>query len=169
MALMRFTSPTLGDSVVNEDLTVITDGVLNQNAVVTFEDGTLRLDVSGNGIIDTNDIPGLGDVRVTRQPGWQGSLGYRVVLLDWAEDTTPDAIAMAIYNLPDGESYSFTTGGMIWDNELKEWYTVCPPGFEPSEGEDIYMGFLFGSLNIAAFTMKSYWEEHIFSGGGDFN
>jgi hypothetical protein len=127
----------------------------------------VRLDVTGNGIIDANDIPDLGTILVTREPGWQGNLGYRVVLEDWAEGETPNAIALAIYNQPNGIDYSYTTGGMIWDAVEEEWYATCPPGFEPGQN-DIYMGFLFGALNIAAFTMHAEWDEQTFTGGGDF-
>lgn len=31
------------------------------------------------------------------------------------------------------------------------------------------MGFLYGSLNIAAFTMQAEWNEQIFTGGGNIN
>lgn len=169
MAKLQHTSPTLGDCIVHDDDSVTVDGVLEPNAVVTYlSDGTIRLDVDGNGIINANDFPGLGSIKVTREPGWQGNLGYRVVLEDWAEDITPNAIGMAIYNQPDGNDYSYTTGAMLWDATAEEWYCTCPAGFEPGM-EDIYMGFLYGSLNIAAFTMQSQWMEQTFSGGGDYD
>lgn len=166
-ALLKYDSPTLGNTVLHNDLSVTTDGVPNNNAVVSFVNERYRIDVDGNGIINANPVPGLGNITVTREPGWQGNLGYRVVLNDWAEGTTPNAIALAIYNSPDGNDYSYTTGAMQWDAEAEHWYAVCPAGFEPGQN-DIYMGFLYGSLNISAFTMQAQWDEQTFSGGGDW-
>ena len=165
--LMQHTSLLIGDNIVNDDLSVTTDGVPNPNAIVTVVDGVVRLDITGNGIIDANDIPTLGAIRVTREPGWQGNLGYRVVLEDWAEGSTPNAIALAIYNAPNGEGYQYTTGGMIWDGVKEEWFATCPPGFEPGQN-NIYMGFLFGAKKISSFIMHSQWDEQTFSGGGDW-
>jgi hypothetical protein len=168
MSLMRHTSLWIGDNVVHNDLSVTTDGSPNPNAVVSQAQGLIRLDANGNGIIDAHPVPTLGHILVTREPGWQGALGYRVVLLDWAEDAIPNAIALAIYNQPNGVDYSYTTGAMQWDPGLEQWYAVCPPGFEPGQA-DIYMGFLYGSLRISAFTMFADWDEQTFTGGGDFD
>lgn len=167
MTKLQHTSPTLGDTIVADDDSVTTDGIANPSAVVTTFEGSTRVDVNGNGIIDANPVPDLGRVRVTREEGWAGALGYRVVLEDWAEGTTPNAIALAVYDNPDGQDYLYTTGAMLWDVDAEEWYVTCPPGFEP-EHNDIHMGFLYGALRISAFTMHSQWEEQIFSGGGDW-
>jgi hypothetical protein len=167
MAKLGYASPTLGFSEVQDDNTVITDGVLNTNAVVSEYEGVTRLDVDGNGIINANPEPNLGTILVTREEGWQGNLGYRVVLQDWAEGETPNAIALAIYQEPDGNNYYYTTGAMLWDATKEEWYCTCPPGFEPGQN-DIYMGFLYGSINVAAFTMPAALDEQTFMGGGDW-
>jgi len=165
MTLLQHTGPTIGDNIVNDDNSVTTDGVANPSAVVTTSDGLIRVDCNGNGIIDANPVPALGSIRVTREPGWQGNLGYRVVLEDWDEGATPNAIALAIYTNPDGQNYSYTTGAMLWDGT--EWYATCPPGFEPGQN-DIHMGFLYGALRISAFTMFADWDEQVFFGGGDW-
>jgi hypothetical protein len=167
MAQLQHTSPTLGDTIMANNGQIRTDGVINSNAVMSVVDGVIRLDINGNGIIDANPIPDLGQIKVTREEGWQGNLGYRVVLEDWAEDVTPNAIALAIYQNPDGQDYHYTTGGMLWDDVKEEWYTVCPPGFEPGQN-DIHMGFLYGATRVAAFTMIAEWDEQIFGGGGDW-
>ena len=165
VAQLGFASPTLGFSQVNTDGSVITDGVLNLNAVVSEAEGLTRLDVDNNGIIDANPIPILADVLVTREPGWQGSTGWRVELLDWAEP--PNAIAIAVYLNPDGNNFSWTTGGFILENDV--WTVHCSPGFEPPDGTDFYLGFLFGATNYYSFTFyHSFGESQYFSGGGDF-
>ena len=167
MAKLQHTSPTLGDTIVNDDNSVTTDGIANTSAIVDTVDGILRVDVNGNGIIDANPYPILGSIKVTREEGWQGALGYRVVLEDWAEGEVPNAIGMVIYHQPDGENFYYTTGAMLWDSIKEEWYVTCPAGFEP-EHEDIHMGFIYGGKNISAFTMHSQWDEQTFSGGGDW-
>lgn len=167
MPLLQHTSLTIGDSIVNDDLSVITDGNQNPNAVVTHASRYIQLDVNGNGIIDANATPTLATVFVTRERGERDILSYRVVLLDWAEDVKPGEISIAIYRQPDGIGFLYATDKMIWDDVLKEWYTICPSGFEPSQS-DIFMGFLFGSMPISAFTMHAEWNEHEFSGGGDY-
>lgn len=167
MAKLQHTSPTLGDCIVAEDDSVTLDGIDSPASIVTTVDGVTRVDVNGNGIIDANPYPILGFIKVTREEGWQGALGYRAVLLDWDETATPNAIALAVYNNPDGENYYYTTGAMLWDSVKEEWYTICPAGFEPGQA-DIHMGFLYGSTKISAFTMHSQWNEHTFSGGGNW-
>ena len=111
----------LGDNVVMDNGDVFTDGILNPNAVVSVVDGITRVDVLGDGIINANSIPTLGDVRITREPGWQGSTGWRAELLEWAEGTTPNAIAIAVYLDPGGRNYSWTPGGMVWDAVTEYW------------------------------------------------
>ena len=167
MPKLQHTSPTLGDCIVADDDSVTVDGVPSPSSVVTTYNGITRVDVNGNGIIDANPVPELGSIRVTREAGWQGALGYRVVLEDWDAGVTPNAIALSIYANPDGQNYQYTTGAMQWDATNEEWYAVCPPGFEPGQN-DIHMGFLYGAQNIASFTMKAQWDEQTFSGGGDW-
>jgi hypothetical protein len=172
MAKLQHTTPTLGDCIVHDDDSVTIDGVPSPESVVSVANDAegnpqIRLDVGGTGIIDANSIPFLGDVKVTREPGWQGNLGYRVVLLDWDENATPNAIALAVYNEPDGNNYWYTTGAMLWDSVAEEWYVTCPAGFEPGQN-DIHMGFLYGSSPFSAFTMHSQWDEQTFAGGGDW-
>ncbi|GAG43548.1 unnamed protein product, partial [marine sediment metagenome] len=109
----------------------------------------------------------LGSVLVTREPGWQGSLGWKVELLDWAAGTTPNAIAIAVYTDPGGRNYSWTTGGFILEGEI--WTVHCSPGFEPAAGADFYLGFLYGATKISAFTyFDSFGQSQTFQGGGDF-
>ena len=167
MTKLQHTSPTLGDCIVADDNSVTVDSIASPASVVTTAEGLTRVDVNGNGIIDANPYPLLGSIRVTREEGWAGALGYRVVLEDWAEGVTPNAIALAVYSNPDGQDYYYTTGAMLWDAVKEEWYVTCPAGFEP-EHEDIHMGFLYGALRISAFTMHSQWDEQTFSGGGDW-
>jgi hypothetical protein len=167
MAKLQHTTPTLGDCIVHDDDSVTIDGVPSPESIVSFSDGITRLDVGGTGIIDANPVPDLGTVRVTREPGWQGTLGYRVVLEDWDKNATPNAIALAVYNQPDGKDYAYTTGAMLWDSVAEEWYVTCPAGFEPGQA-DIHMGFLYGSSPFSAFTMRAQWDEQTFTGGGDW-
>lgn len=164
---IQHTGPLIGDNFIFENDTVETDGVPNASAVITTYDGIKRVDLTGNGIIDVNPVPDLGTIKVTRVPGWQGALGYRVVLLDWDESATPNAIGLAIYAQPNGESYQYTTGAMLWDATNQEWYCTCPAGFEPGQA-DIHMGFLYGAKRISAFTMLAEHDEWTFSGGGDW-
>jgi hypothetical protein len=165
VAQLGFASPTLGFSQVNTDESVVTDGAPNLDAIVSVLDGMTRLDVDGNGIINANPLPALADVLVTREEGWQGSTGWRVELVDWAE--TPNAIAIAVYTNPDGNNYSWTTGGFILQDDI--WTVHCSPGFEPPDGTDFYLGFLYGSLLYYSFTYRhSFGESQSFSGGGDY-
>lgn len=167
MAKLQHTSPTLGDCIVADDDSVTVNGANSPTSVVSTYNGNTRVDVNGNGIIDANPMPDLGTIKVTREEGWQGALGYRVVLEDWDESATPNAIGMAVYNQPDGQDYAYTTGAMLWDVTNEEWYVTCPAGFEPGQA-DIHMGFLYGATRISAFTMRAEWDEQTFGGGGDW-
>lgn len=167
MALLQHTGPLIGDSIVNDDGTVTTDGVPNSVAAVSTYAGTIRLDVNGNGLIDASALPILGAVRVTRVPGQGAVLGYRAVLEDWEEEATPSEIELAVYSSPNGESFSYSTGKFLWDIENEEWYTTCPLGSEPGQ-VDIYMGLIHKTWRVSPFTMYSHWDEQSFPGGGKF-
>ena len=166
----------LGDSIVTETggvYTVETDGVPNASAIVTIEDSQVRLDVEGKNIINANTIPLLGEITLTRVPGFSGSVGWRCTLDDWAEGETPNAIAIGVYSGPNATGYLWTTGGFIWDAVEEEWYVECAPGFEPAAGADFYLAFLYGSLPVSPFTYfdsygGSVGDSQTFSGGGDW-
>jgi hypothetical protein len=170
---MQYTNKpdVLGDTIVNDDLTVITDGVPNPSAVATFKNGQYRLDVAGNGLINANQEPVLGDLNMIREPGFSGSVGWRAELQDWAEGETPNAIALGVYSAPNATGYLWTTGGYIDENGV--WTVHCSPGFEPALGTDFYLAWLWGSLPVSPFTYFNNFgdtvgDSQVFYGGGDF-
>jgi len=170
--LMRHTSPTLGDVYVHDDDTVtnVSDGTPNTSAIVShhIEKGVdvIRVDLNGNGMLDINAEPQLMRAKVIREPGWQGAIGYRVLLEDHSKELPPNALALAVYANPDGMNYLYTTGGFIWMEEYQKYGAVCPPGFEPGQA-NIYFGMLYGATAYSTFTMHSEWDIKTFSCGGD--
>lgn len=164
--VMRHTSP-FSDTWVYDDDTVITDGVTQENAVVSEYEGTKRVSLHGDSIIQINPVPELCNIRVTRQVGWEGNLGFKVELLDIAADEDPAVLALAVYNQPDGVAYAYTTGAMVLDPETDLWGAVCPAGFEPGD-VDIHLGMLYASINYSAFTLNAGVQTAEFVAGGDF-
>lgn len=164
--VLQYTSPTAGDIFLYDDDTVtLTDGTPQPQAVVKHEDGIPSIDLFNNGIWLVNDYPVFIEIEVTREPGWQGNLGYRVILLNLDPNDTPGNYALAIYAEPDGRNYQYTTGAFQFFEDLQQWGAVCPPGFEPGQ-EDIYMGILEGSAPYGCFTLHADKDSGVFYAGG---
>ena len=173
----KMNGPTIEDNFIWDDDTV-TDartGDPKPNAVVTHnDDGSISVDISGNGMQDINPYPELGRVWLERVPGWQGALGWQAYLLGWNSALVdPGVYALAVYNEPDGQAYSFTTGAFVWypdaihpeTGEAGMWGAVCPPGFEPGQA-DVHFGMLYASISYSTFTLRDYINEETFITGG---
>ena len=163
----NYNGSTIGNVFVWDDDTV-TDadtGLPRPDAVVTHnDDGSISVDVSGNGMQDIDPYPELGRVRITREPGWQGVLGWRAELLEWDDQLIdPGVYALAVYAEPDGVNYQFTTGGFVWNGTY--WSATCPPGFEPGQN-DVYFGMLYASISYSTFTLRDYIDQEEFTTGG---
>lgn len=89
-------------------------------------------------------------VTVTREPGWQGNLGFKVVLNSTDEDFSPAQMALAVYTNPDCADYLFTTGAFTLTDGI--WGAVCPAGHESGD-ENINFGILYGSAPMTCWTM----------------
>lgn len=97
-------------------------------------------------------------VVVTRESGWQGKLGFRVVLKAAADDYVPTNLALAVYSGENCSGYQYTTGAFKLHSGTGEYYAVCPPGFEPGD-VDIHMGLLYGAAQLSCFTLKAGVES----------
>ena len=93
-------------------------------------------------------------VLVAREEGWQGNLGFRIVLKAADESYTPTNLALSVYLQPECNDYLYTTGAFQYDAENDEYYAVCPPGQEPGDSI-VYMGLLYGSAPLACWTLKT--------------
>ena len=93
-------------------------------------------------------------VLVAREEGWQGNLGFRIVLKAADEYYTPTNLALSVYLQPECNDYLYTTGAFQYDAENDEYYAVCPPGQEPGDSV-VYMGLLYGSAPLACWTLKT--------------
>ena len=93
-------------------------------------------------------------VLVAREEGWQGNLGFRIVLKAADESYTPTNLALSVYLQPECNDYLYTTGAFQYDAENDEYYAVCPPGQEPGDSV-VYMGLLYGSAPLACWTLKT--------------
>lgn len=91
---------------------------------------------------------------ITREPGWNNALGYKIELILSDDTYSPNNIALAIYNSPDCESYKFTTGAFQYDSERNIYFSVCPAGFEPGDA-DVHMGLLYGSAPLSCWTLPA--------------
>ncbi len=99
---------------------------------------------------------------VTREPGWQGTLGYRFVLGGYDDGFVPGNLAMAVYSNPECDGYLYTTGAFVWDDVEQEWYAVCPAGQEPGDAA-INFGMLNGATPISCFTLDQGVMQKIFN------
>ena len=89
-------------------------------------------------------------VTVTREPGWNAALGFKVELNSTDEDFTPGQMALAVYTNADCQDYEYTTGAFVLTGEI--WGAVCPAGFEPGD-TDIHFGILYGAAPMTCWTM----------------
>ena len=90
-------------------------------------------------------------VTVTRVEGWQGNLGFEVVLVSADESFTPSVLALGVYNAPDCSNYQYTTGAFT-DLGDGTWGATCPAGFEPGDA-DVYFGLLYSGTPMSCWTM----------------
>jgi hypothetical protein len=97
-------------------------------------------------------------VKVTREEGWAGHIGYRAVIASIDEDFTPGSLSLGVYAAANCTTYQFTTGAFQWDAVGEEWYAVCPPGFEPEQSE-VHFSVLYGAANLACFTLPENQQE----------
>lgn len=157
------------DILLYDDDTVTVDGAPAPSAVVTEVDGIKRVSLEGDTIIQVNaavnEETTLCNVRIVREEGWQGSLGWRAELLDWNPTQTPNAMALAIYSNTNAQGYLFTPGAFVLTDGV--WGCVCPPGHEPGQ-ENIHFSMLIGSIPYSAFTLQYDSDDQTFLTGGDF-
>ncbi len=90
-------------------------------------------------------------ITVTREPGWQGNLGYKVELNSSDPAFVPGNMALATYTNPDCEDYILTTGAFVETEGV--WGAVCPAGHEPGD-VDINFGILYGAAPMSCWTME---------------
>ena len=141
-----------------DDDTVTVNGIVAPAAVVSTYNGEKRVSVNGDTILDINPYPVFERVKVTRQVGWQGNLGWRVELLDSVPEVSPGVNSLAVYSNPEADGYLFTTGAFILDAETGLWGAVCPAGHEPGQ-VDVNFSMLYASLPYSPFTL---WAEYDF-------
>lgn len=91
---------------------------------------------------------------ITREPGWNNALGYRIVLTLSDPTYVPANIALAIYTAADCVGYRFTTGAFQYDSVNDKYFSVCPAGFEPGDA-NVHMGLLYGAAQLSCFTLPA--------------
>ena len=91
---------------------------------------------------------------ITREPGWNNTLGYRIVLTLSDPTYVPANIALAIYTAADCVGYRFTTGAFQYDSVNDKYFSVCPAGFEPGDA-NVHMGLLYGAAQLSCFTLPA--------------
>ena len=97
-------------------------------------------------------------VTITREPGWQGNLGFRVVLGAADPNYTPTNLALAVYSGANCTGYLYTTGAFQYDSENDQYFAVCPPGQEPGDNT-VHMGLLYGAAQLSCFTLEAGVQE----------
>ena len=95
-------------------------------------------------------------IKVVREEGWQGAMGFRVTLLTADPAFTPGVLALAVYTSPECEGYLYTTGAFIETDGV--WGAVCPAGQEPGE-DAVNFGLLNGPTPIRCFTLAEGRDE----------
>ena len=147
------------DIKVFSDDTVTVNGVSTPATVTHTSEGiTVALRPTEPDMLEVdNGAMSFAAVKITRQPGWQDSEGWRAELINVASEVTPNAIAIAVYDGPEATGYKFTTGAMVLDPKTELWTSVCPPGHEPAgPNSAIHFAVLLGSAKYTFFTL---WED----------
>lgn len=95
-------------------------------------------------------------ITVTRQPGWEGKTGFKVVLNSADADFAPDNMALAVYTNANCQDFLYTTGAFVEEGGV--WGAVCPAGHEPGNVE-IHFGILYGSAPMLCWSMPQGQDE----------
>ena len=164
----RTTFGTRDDVILYDDDSVDVNGVPYPDAIVTEYEGQKRvaLNPAEPTQLIINDFPKFSRVRIFREEGWQGHLGWRCELLDYEGDLAPKNMAIAVYREPEGKDYHYTTGAFVFDEESGLWGCVCPPGFENGH-ETINFSLLYGAAKYSVFSLFENFDEMTFDIGGD--
>ena len=164
----RTTFGTRDDVILYDDDSVDVNGVPYPDAIVTEYEGQKRvaLNPAEPTQIQVNALPEFAQIRITRVSGWNDVLGWKAELINLEEGLVPNAMAIAVYNEPEGNGYLFTTGAFVKNEETGYWESICPPGHENGH-ETINFSLLYGSLKYSTFSLFDNFDEMEFSAGGD--
>jgi hypothetical protein len=97
-------------------------------------------------------------ITITREPGWQGNIGWRAVITSGEEKFIPANLAIAEYSNPNCDGYLYTTGAFQQDGDT--WFAQCPPGQEKGN-VDVHLGLLYGAAQLSCFTFKAGNQEQL--------
>lgn len=89
---------------------------------------------------------------VTREPGWNSVLGWRLTLDIADPEYVPSSFAISLYNAADCTNYSYTLGAFQFDSETGKYFVVCSPGQEMGD-VDYHFGLLYAAANISCWTL----------------
>jgi len=167
--ILQKTFADRNDILVHDNGDVYVDGVLTPGAVVSDYEGETRvaIDQYSPTLLQVNDVPFIARIHIKREPGWQGNIGWKALLLDYAQGALPANIALAVYSNPEANGYLFTTGKFQWFEEDQLYGAICPPGHEPGAGVTVNFSMLSGSAKYSVFSLWDNLEEITVETGGD--
>ena len=91
---------------------------------------------------------------ITREPGWNSVLGYRLVLEISDPEYIPANLALAVYSSANCTGYLYTTGAFQFNSADNTYFSVCPPGQE--KGNVAYhFGLLYGAAQLSCWTLAA--------------
>ena len=91
---------------------------------------------------------------ITREPGWNNVLGWRIVLDISDPAYIPANIAISVYSSANCVGYLYTPGALQLNSTTGKYFAVCPPGQE--KGDVAYhFGLLYGAAQLSCWTVAA--------------
>jgi hypothetical protein len=97
---------------------------------------------------------------ITREPGWNSVLGWRIVLDISDPEYIPANIAISVYSSENCTGYLYTPGALQLDAETGKYFAVCPPGQEHGD-VDYHFGLLYGAAQLSCWTLTVGEQEKV--------
>jgi len=91
---------------------------------------------------------------ITREPGWNNVLGWRIALDISDPAYIPANIAISVYSSANCVGYLYTPGALQLNSTTGKYFAVCPPGQE--KGDVAYhFGLLYGAAQLSCWTVAA--------------
>ncbi len=97
-------------------------------------------------------------VTITREPGWNDVLGWKMIFDISDPEYIPANISISAHPESECTGYLYTPGALQYDSEIEKYWTICPAGQEQGD-VDYHFGLLYAAAQLSCWTFEAGDEE----------